>query len=119
LYLFFLLAFIYLASALPVANPGPVIEPNTVYVRQDANLLAMRDLSDGVDLAKRSPILSWTWFNGGKKVKRDPVLSWTWFNGGKYVKRDPVLSWTWFNGGRKDKRSPVLSWTWFNGGRKE
>jgi len=100
--LLFLFALVFLVSALPTPNPGPIIEANTVYVRQEIASLAARNPAEGIDLAKRSPVLSWTWFNGGKKVKRDPVLSWTWFNGGKKVKREPVLSWTWFNGGRKE-----------------
>jgi len=120
LHLLLLLAFLYLATALPLASPGPIIEPNAVYIREATpGNLAVRDVSDGDELARRDPVLSWTWFNNGKKTKRDPVLSWTWFNGGKKVKRDPVLSWTWFNGGKKTKRDPVLSWTWFNGGKKE
>ena len=96
------LAFLYLATALPLASPGPIIEPNAVYIREATPALAVRDVSDGDELARRDPVLSWTWFNNGKKVKRDPVLSWTWFNGGKKTKRDPVLSWTWFNGGKKE-----------------
>jgi hypothetical protein len=79
-----LLAFFYLAAAMPVAQPGPIIEPNTLYVRQDGDTgIVARDVADGVDLAKRTPILGWTWFNSGRKAKRSPILGWTWFNGGR------------------------------------
>ncbi|EXJ84925.1 hypothetical protein A1O3_05600 [Capronia epimyces CBS 606.96] len=103
LHLLLLLALVYLAAAMPVANPGPIIEPNTLYVRQDTDhVLVARDPAEDLDLAKRAPILGWTWFNGGKKTKRSPILGWTWFNSGKKIKRSPILGWTWFNSGRKE-----------------
>lgn len=113
--LILLLALVYVAASLPVANPAPIVEPVTLYVRDEAGSSLKAREAEAIP----EPVLPWTWFNGGhRKDKREPVLPWTWFNGGhRKDKREPVLPWTWFNGGhKKDKRSPVLPWTWFNGG---
>ncbi|EXJ85710.1 hypothetical protein A1O1_06078 [Capronia coronata CBS 617.96] len=75
-----------------------------------------RDVAGDMDLAKRSPVLGWTWFNHSGKTKRSPVLAWTWFNHSGKTKRSPVLGWTWFNSGGKQVEwcRPVVSqavWT--------
>jgi hypothetical protein len=92
-HLILLLGLLSLASTMPITYPSPVIEPNELYVKStpDSALLA-RDPVEGLELAKRSPILAWTWFNGGgKNHKRSPILAWTWFNGGgKNHKRSSI-----------------------------